>query len=64
LSICLLYSSQDRFNQALRFWKEKIVEDPALWRSGFSLEKFRLSVRDFVDYYGETILAAAHLSRS
>jgi hypothetical protein len=57
------YSSQDSFNQALRFWKEKIVEDPALWRSGFSLEKFRLSVRDFVDHYGETILAAAHLSK-
>jgi hypothetical protein len=58
------YGSQDSFNQALRFWKEKIVEDPALWRSGFSLEKFRLSVRDFVDHYGETILAAAHLSKS
>jgi hypothetical protein len=57
------YSSQDSFNQALRFWKEKIVEDPALWRFGFSLEKFRLSVRDFADHYGETILAAAHLSK-
>ena len=58
------YDSQDSFNQALRFWKEKIVEDPALWRSGFSMEKFRLSVRDFVDHYGETILAAAKLSKN
>lgn len=58
------YSSQDSFNQALRFWKEKIVEDPRLWRSGFSIEKFRLSIRDFVDHYGETILAAARLSKS
>lgn len=59
-----LYSSQDSFNQALRFWKEKIVEDPALWRSGFSLEKFKLSIRDFVDDYGGTMLAAAHLSKN
>ena len=58
------YSSQDSFNQALRFWKEKIVEDPSLWRSGFSLEKFRLSIRDFVDHYGENMLTAAHLSKN
>jgi hypothetical protein len=57
------YDSQDSFNQALRFWKEKIVEDPTLWRTGFSIERFRLSVRDFVDHYGETILAAAKLSK-
>jgi hypothetical protein len=57
------YNSQDSFNQALRFWKEKIVEDPKLWRSGFSVESFRLSVRDFVDHYGEAILAAAKLSK-
>ena len=57
------YDSQDSFNQALRFWKEKIVEDPKLWRSGFSMETFRLSIRDFVDHYGKAILSAAHLSK-
>lgn len=31
---------------------------------GFSVERFRLSVRDFVDHYGEVILAAAKLSKS
>jgi len=56
------FESQDSFNQALLFWKQKVVEDPALWRSGFSLGRFRLSVRDFVDHYGQAILAAAHLS--
>ena len=52
------YDSQDSFNQALLFWKEKIVEDPKLWRSGFSIESFRLAVRDFVDHYGDAILVA------
>jgi hypothetical protein len=58
------YESQDSFNQALRFWKEKIVEDPNLWRTGFSIESFRLSLRDFVDHYGDAILSAARLSKN
>ena len=57
------YDSQDSFNQGLRFWKEKIVEDPSLWRSGFAIEKFQLSIRDFVDHYGEAILSSARLSK-
>jgi hypothetical protein len=52
------YDSQDSFNEALQFWKKKIVEDPSLWRHGFSLERFRLSLRDFVDHYGGSILAS------
>ena len=54
-----LYDSQDSFDQAFQFWKEKIVEDPSLWRSGFSIETVRLAVRDFADHYGDTILKAA-----
>jgi hypothetical protein len=54
--------SQDSFDQSFRFWKDKIVENPELWRHGFSLESFRLSLRDFVDHYGETILSAAKLT--
>jgi hypothetical protein len=53
------YDSQDSFNQAFQFWKKKIVEDPALWRGGFSIEALRLAVRDFADHYGDTILTAA-----
>jgi hypothetical protein len=56
-------SSQDSFNQMLRFWKEKIVQDTEMWRQGFSIDRFRLSVRDFVDHYGDTILSAAHLGK-
>ncbi|CCE04909.1 exported hypothetical protein [Bradyrhizobium sp. STM 3843] len=53
------YNSQDSFDHAFLFWKQKIVEDPALWRSGFSVEGIRLAVRDFADGYGDTILKAA-----
>ena len=54
--------SQDSFDQSFQFWKDKIVENPELWRSGFSLESFRLSLRDFADHYGGTILSAAKLT--
>jgi len=53
------YTSQDSFDHAFQFWKQKIVEDPSLWRTGFSIEAIRLAVRDFADTYGDTILAAA-----
>jgi hypothetical protein len=56
------YTSQDSFDHAFMFWKRKIVENPELWRQGFSLEKWRLAIRDFADTYGNEILSAAHLS--
>jgi hypothetical protein len=54
-----LYNSQDSFDHAFEFWKQRIVEDPTLWRYGFSVEAIRLAVRDFADDYGDTILKAA-----
>ena len=39
--------------------KQKIVEDPLLWRTGFAIEAIRLAVRDFADGDGDTILKAA-----
>jgi hypothetical protein len=53
------FDSQDSFDQLFRFWKQRIVEDPSLWRNGFSIEAVRLAVRDFADNYGDTILKAA-----
>ncbi|HJS87290.1 MAG TPA: hypothetical protein VJ779_17690, partial [Acetobacteraceae bacterium] len=52
------FESQQSFDEAFLFWQRKIVEDPQLWRSGFSLERVRLAVRDFVDHYGKSIEAA------
>jgi hypothetical protein len=55
------FDSQQSFDEALLFWKKKVVEDPALWRSGFRSEELKLSIRDFVDHYGGAILAAVNL---
>jgi hypothetical protein len=53
------FNSQDSFDHAFQLWKQEIVENPSLWRNGFSIEAIRLAVRDFADHYGDTILAAA-----
>jgi hypothetical protein len=57
------YETQDRFDEALRFWQEKVVQDPQLWKSGFSIEGIRLAARDFVDHYGSDILKALNIDR-
>lgn len=58
------YASQDRFDHAFLFWKDRVILDPELWRSGWSLDQVRLAIRDFADHYGADILKAAHLSDS
>lgn len=57
-----VYTTQADFEHAFRQWKEKIVQNPELWRHGWSLENLRLVIRDFADKYGRDILFAAHLS--
>jgi hypothetical protein len=52
------FDTQASFDEAFLFWQRKVVEDPALWRSGFSIEGIRLAVRDFADHYGNDILKA------
>lgn len=48
-------NSQSRIDEAFRFWRHKIIDDPELWRRGFSLERLRLSLRDFADRYGRDL---------
>jgi len=55
------FETQDSFDEALMFWQRKIVEDPSLWASGFSVTKIRLAMRDFADRYGTSILKAVRL---
>jgi hypothetical protein len=55
------FESQDSFDNAFLFWQKKIVQNPALWRTGFSIEGVRLAMRDFVDHYGGNILDAIKL---
>jgi hypothetical protein len=52
------YDSQDSFDKAFLFWQTKIVQDPMLWRYGFSIEGIRLAIRDFVDHYGQDMMNA------
>ena len=56
------YNSPDRFNYGFRFWKEKIVDHPEVFRQGWNFEQMRLAIRDFANQYGSGILQAAHLT--
>jgi hypothetical protein len=55
------FESQDSFDNAFLFWQKKIVQDPMLWRSGFSVEGLRLAIRDFVDHYGQDVMKATRI---
>jgi hypothetical protein len=50
------YDTQDSFDAEFRLWEREIVENPALWRNGFSIQNMRLAVREFADRYGQSIL--------
>jgi len=52
------FDTQASFDDALLFWKKKMIENPALWKRGFSVELIRLVIRDFVDHYGSSIIEA------
>ena len=52
------FDTQENFDDALLYWLTKIVEDPDLWKSGFSVELLRLSARQFADKYGPAVLNA------
>jgi hypothetical protein len=54
--------SQDDFDHHFEEWKDEVVENPELWRQGWSLENLRLVIRDFSDRYGQQVVFAAHLS--
>lgn len=48
--------SQASFDEAFSIWQKRIVENPTLWVSGFSVTKIRLALRDFVDHYGTDVV--------
>lgn len=48
--------SQASFDEAFTIWQKRIVENPTLWVSGFSVTKIRLALRDFVDHYGTDVV--------
>jgi hypothetical protein len=54
-------NSQAVVDHQFLFWKQKIVEDPTLWRKGFSLERVRMEIRDFANEYGQNLLTSIKL---
>lgn len=52
------FVSQDSFDRAFIWWQQKIILDPALWRHGWSVDRIRISVRDFFDRYGQAAMEA------
>jgi len=48
--------SQASFDEAFAIWQKRIVENPTLWVSGFSVARIRLALRDFVDHYGTDVV--------
>jgi hypothetical protein len=54
-------NTQAEIDNKFRFWKNKIVEDPSLWRNGWSAEAIRVAIHNFADQYGQAMLDAIKL---
>jgi hypothetical protein len=54
-------NTQADIDNKFRFWKDKIVEDPSLWRNGWSVEGIRVAIHNFADQYGQAMLDAVKL---
>ena len=50
-------NTQQNINLEFLFWKTMIVQNPAAWRGGFSLEQLRTSIHNFADQYGSEVVA-------
>jgi hypothetical protein len=55
-------NSQALIDHKFLFWKIKIVQNPSLWRSGFSFDLVRVAIHDFADQYGQAMLDAIKLT--
>ena len=55
------FESQASFDGQFAFWRREIVENPSVWRGGFSLEGLRLAVRDWADRNGSNIVQAIRI---
>jgi hypothetical protein len=54
--------SQESFLEVFKGYREKIVNDPNLWRSGFDIDSIRLRFRDMLDLYGQSLLKLIQVS--
>ncbi len=54
-------NSQSVIDRQFLFWKNKIIEDPLVWRDGFSINAVRTAIRNFADEYGSQLLDSIKL---
>jgi hypothetical protein len=57
-------NTQYAIDRRFLFWKNKIVQNPALWRSGWSLDALRVAIMEFADRYGKRRGKAARGKKS
>ncbi len=48
--------SDEGLGRAFRIWRERITLEPELWNDGFQLVKFRETVHNELNKYGETLI--------
>jgi hypothetical protein len=48
--------SQQSFLEVLKDWRQKIIDNPEMWKRGFDLEAIRRTIRDTLDRYGDDLL--------
>ena len=54
--------SDDDMERAIQIWTSRIVKNPDFWNKGFKLVKFREEFRNFLQRYGEQVLAVINAS--
>lgn len=54
-------NTQALIDHKFLFWKNKVIENPALWRGGWSLDGIRVAIKEFADQYGNAMLTAIRL---
>jgi hypothetical protein len=54
-------NDQAMIDHKFLFWKNKIIQNPSLWRGGWSMEGIRVSIKEFSDKYGSDMISAIKL---
>jgi hypothetical protein len=48
---------QQSFLEVFKSWRQKIVDDPKLWKRGFEIDAIRLALREILDKFGPSIIS-------
>jgi hypothetical protein len=50
------YDRQESIDELFQIWQQKVIENPQLWRQGFTIQTLRLFLREMADDYGKDII--------